>query len=63
MLVRVLVLAPFLPLLIALALIMFRIVPRLLRSVPTAMFTILVTVEIDVIFLATLVLPSDKLLD
>lgn len=63
MLVRMLVLTPILPVLVALAFVVLGVIPWLGWSVPTAMFTILITVEIEVLFLAALVLPTDKLLN
>ncbi len=62
-LVWVLILAPILPLLITLAIIVVGVVPGLGWRAPTAMFSILITLEIDVLFLAALIFPSDKLLD
>ena len=63
MLIRMLIVAPILPILIALPIIMLRIGPRLGRCVPPAMFPVLVAVKIDIILLAALVFPSDEFFD
>lgn len=63
MLVRMLVLTPILPVLIAVAIVVRGVIPWLGWSVPTAMFTILIAFEIKVLFLAALVLPTHKLLN
>lgn len=63
MLVWMLILTPVLPVVITLALVVVGVVPMLGRRVPTAMFTILLADEIDVFFLAALLLPTDKLLN
>ena len=63
MLVRMLVLAPILPALVTLALVVLGIIPRLRRFAPATMFTIFVAVEIEILLFATLLLPSNKFLD
>ena len=63
MLVRMLILAPIFPVRIALAIVVLGVIPRLGRLSPTAMFAVFITVQIDIVLLAALVLPSDQLFD
>lgn len=63
MLVWMLILTPVLPVVITLAFVLVGVVPLLIWSAPTVMFTILIADEIEVLFFAAMVLPTDKLLN
>ena len=63
MLVGMLIVTPILPALVALAVIVLRVVPRLSRCVPTTVLPVLVAVKVEIIFITALVLPSDQFLD
>ena len=63
MLVWMLIVAPVIPVLIALAFVVLGVGPRLGGCIPTAMFSVLVAVEIEILLLTALILPPNQLLN
>lgn len=58
-----LILAPFLPVLIALPIIVLGIIPRFGRGVSATMFAVFIAVEIEIFFLAALLCLFYKFFD